>query len=71
MEYKVFWVPVAQLDLELSPSKRMVTGSNPVGNATLKLLGRIMVIHKTVNFGDVRSNRTLAAIFISCKVINQ
>ena len=34
MEYKVFWVPVAQLDLELSPSKRMVTGSNPVGNAT-------------------------------------
>ena len=36
--YKIvvdFNVPVAQVDLELSPSKRMVTGSNPVGNANL------------------------------------
>ena len=38
IEYKIvvdFNVPVAQVDLELSPSKRMVTGSNPVGNANL------------------------------------
>ncbi len=31
--------------------------------ARFLLLGRIKVIHKTVNFGDVRSNRTLAANF--------
>ena len=40
IEYKIvvdFNVPVAQVDLELSPSKRMVTGSNPVGNANLTL----------------------------------
>ena len=66
IEYKIvvdFNVPVAQLDLEQKPSKLSVTGSNPVGNATLKLIGRIMVILKTVNFVDVRSNRTLSAIF--------
>ena len=38
IEYKIvvdFSVPVAQLDLEQKPSKLSVTGSNPVGNATL------------------------------------
>ena len=46
---KFFYVLVAQLELELSPSKRMVTGSNPVEDTILMIkypIHNMLVIKK-------------------------
>ena len=49
MVIQFFYVLVAQLELELSPSKRMVTGSNPVGDTILMIkypIHNMLVIKK-------------------------